>query len=304
MKNLFYIIIILFGWQSAHGQDKGFYFTTSDSVHLYVRAAGKGEACLFIHGGPGLTSYIFEATPAAKLIEKQLHMIYFDQRGSGRSTSAKNGDYSIVRMEKDIEELRAYFKIKRWSLMAHSFGGVLMTAYAKDHPGNIRSLVYVHCGLATGPILQSHIVNGTRLLREVGDNYEPDPSLSKFDQMMKVHQELAKKGIEYKIMFRSQRDKDVEDSLIKSTTPNFNQDFQHHIWTMKDYLIDYAKFTPEIKCPVLIITGKNDYAVGPDAYKAWHFPNKRIVIYKWAHTSYQEEPAWFAKTVLGFLKEK
>jgi proline iminopeptidase len=304
MKRLFYILIILFLSETIYGQDKGFYFTTSDSVHLYVRAAGKGNPCLFIHGGPGLTSYIFEATPAAKLVEQKVHMIYFDQRGSGRSTSAKNGDYSIKRMEHDIEEIRAYFKIKKWSVMGHSFGGFIMTAYAKDHPKEVKSLVYVHCGTDTKSVLESHISNGTRLLREVGGNFKPNPDSSKFKQMMAVHEELEKKGIEYKIMFRSQHEKNVEDSLIRKTTPNFNQDFQHHVWTMKDYLIDYAIYTKDIHCPVLIITGTKDYAVGPNAYKAWHFPNKKIVFYNGAHTSYQEEPQWFAKTVLGFLTGK
>jgi hypothetical protein len=65
---------------------------------------------------------------------------------------------------------------------------------------------------------------------------------------MDVHKELAKKGIKYKIMFRSQRQKNIEDSLINITTNHFNQDFQHHVWTMKDYLINYAAYTKDITC--------------------------------------------------------
>src|ERR1700748_700947 len=106
MKLLLYILPILFLSKIATGQDKSFYFTTSDGVKLYVHTAGKGKPCLFVHGGPGLTSYIFEATPAAKMIEQKVHMVYFDQRGSGRSSSAKDSNYSMKRMERDIEELR------------------------------------------------------------------------------------------------------------------------------------------------------------------------------------------------------
>ncbi len=90
MKKLFVILIFAFLSKAAFGQDKHFYFTTSDGVKLYVHTAGTGKPCLFIHGGPGLTSYIFEATPAAKLIQQKMHMIYYDQRGSGRSSSAKD----------------------------------------------------------------------------------------------------------------------------------------------------------------------------------------------------------------------
>jgi proline iminopeptidase len=301
MKYLFSILICLCLIKTTSAQEKSFYFTTSDSVKLYVHTAGTGKPCLFIHGGPGYTSYIFEATPAAKMIEQKVHMIYFDQRGSGRSEAAKDGDYSIKRMEKDMEELRTFLKIKKWAVMGHSFAGVLETPYAKDYPQSITKLIFVHCTLNLNSSLRSHIDNGTMLLREVGDNYKVDTTWSKFDQMIKVHEELAKKGIEYKIMFRSQHEKNIEDSLAAASTKNFNQDFQHHVWKMKEYWIDYSQYTKDIKCPVLIVTGTKDYAVGPDSYKAWHFPNSRVVIYDGAHTSYQEEPKWFVGKVLPFL---
>lgn len=306
MKQLYCLLLLCVFIKTAHAQDTSFYFTTSDSVKLYVHTAGAGTPCLFVHGGPGLTSYIFEVTPAAKAMEQVRHMVYYDQRGSGRSASAANGDYSIKRMEQDIEELRNFLHIKQWDVIGHSFAGIIMTAYARDYQPNIRSLVYIHCTLNSVSSLQSHICHGTRLLKELGDYYQPDTSLSKFDQMMKVHEELDKKRIEYKIMFRSQRDKDIEDSLIEATTPSgsINQDFQHHVWKMEDYAIDYARYTPNITCPVLIITGTKDFAVGPDAYKSWHFRNKQVAVYNGSHTSYQEGPAWFEAKILPFLEKK
>jgi proline iminopeptidase len=302
MKKLILLLITIAWTKIVIGQTEGFYFTTSDSVKLYVRTAGTGNPCLFLHGGPGLTSFIFEATPAAKLLEKEVRMIYFDQRGSGRSALAKNGDYSIHRMEKDIEELRNHFKIKNWMVMGHSFGGILMTAYAKDFPTSIISLIYLHCTLNLNASLQSHIDNGIRLLKGVGYTYKLNTGLSKFDEMMKVHQQLAIKGIEYKIMFRSQQEMDIENALIDSTCKPFNQDFQHHVWDMKEYSVDFAQYSSSIRVPVLIITGNKDYAVGPDSYKTWKFLNKKVVIYNGAHTSYQEEPTWFACRVLQFVK--
>ena len=296
-----FIAINLCANTAVWSKEKSFYFKTSDGVNLYVRTAGTGIPCLFIHGGPGLTSYIFEATPAAQLIEQSLHMIYFDQRGSGRSSSAPDSNYSMKRMEKDIEELRAFLKINKWSLIGHSFGGLIMTAYAKDYPERINSMVYVHCTTNMQLSLKSHIDNGTRLLRDIGDTIKMDTHLTSFNQMMRVHEELAKKGIEYKIMFKSQHEKDVEDSLIRSATPHFNQDFQRFIWGMQEYFIDYTPYTKNILCPVLIINGTKDYAVGPDSYKSWKFKNSKVLLYKGGHTSYQEEPKWFASAVLKFL---
>ncbi|HEY4289992.1 MAG TPA: alpha/beta hydrolase [Puia sp.] len=301
MKQVLYILPLLFLSKISMGQDTSFYFSTSDGVKLYVHTAGKGKPCLFVHGGPGLTSYIFEVTPAAKMIEQKIHMVYFDQRGSGRSSSANDSNYSMKRMERDIEELRTFLKIERWSVMGHSFAGLIVTAYARDYPEKIDALVYVHCTLNMQLTLQSHIENGTRLLQEAGDSYQPDLKKSKFGQMMDVHEELAKKGIEYRIMFRSQRQKDIEDSLIGAATPHFNQDFNHHARTLKDYAIDYGVYTKDIHNRVLIINGTKDYAVGPDSYRSWQFKNSTVVLYDGAHTSYQEEPKWFVNTVLPFL---
>jgi proline iminopeptidase len=286
----------------VEGQDSTYHFVTSDGVFLYLRTAGKGFPVLFIHGGPGNTSHYFEPLPAAKILEQHVHMIYFDQRGGGRSASAKDSNYSIKRMELDIEEIRNFLKIKKWSIIGHSFGGLIMTAYAKDYPANIQSLVYLHCSLNLNSVLHSHIENGVRLLKEAGVNYAPDTKLPLFKQMMDVHAEMAKHGIEYKIMFRSAREKDIEDSLIGSATPHFNQDFQRFVWKLSDYQIDYANYTKDIVCPVLIITGKKDYAVGPDTYKTWHFKNSRVIFYDYAHVSFQEDPIWFTKHVLSFLK--
>jgi proline iminopeptidase len=187
-------------------------------------------------------------------------------------------------------------------VIGHSFGGLIMTAYARDYQQNIRALVYLHCSLNVNAVLHSHIENGIRLLKEVGVDYQTDTQLPLFNQMMDVHKEMAKYGIEYKIMFRSQREKDIEDSLIGAATPHFNQDFQRFVWNMGDYQIDYAVYTKDILCPVLIIAGKKDYAIGPDTYKTWHFKHSKVVLYEAAHVSFQEEPKWFVDQVLPFLK--
>ena len=297
------ILLLLMLNSAVFCQDSTYRFVTSDGVSLYLRTAGRGYPCLFIHGGPGNTSNYFEALPVAKLLEQHNRMIYYDQRGGGRSASAPDSNYSMKRMEQDIEEIRNFLKIKKWSIIGHSFGGLVMTAYAKDYSEYIRSLVYAHCSLNMASVLRSHINNGIRLLKEIGISYRPDSLLPLFNQMMNVHSELAKYGIEYKIMFRSQREKDIEDSLIRSATPHFNQDFQRFVWTMKDYNIDYSKYTKDILCPVLIITGKKDFAVGADTYKTWHFKNSRIIFYQFAHASFQEDPEWFADHVIRFFQE-
>lgn len=57
---------------------------TSDGLALYYDISGKGDPCLFLHGGPGYWSKSFQHY-ARDLLEENLQMIYLDQRGCGRS---------------------------------------------------------------------------------------------------------------------------------------------------------------------------------------------------------------------------
>lgn len=67
--------------------------------------------------------------------------------------------------------------------------------------------------------------------------------------------------------------------------------------------MDYSKYTEDILSPVLIITGKKDFAVGADTCKTRHFKNSRIIFYQFAYASFQEEPEWFAIHILWYFQE-
>src|SRR6476620_10022669 len=81
------------------------YVTTSDSVKLFVKWSGTGYPMLFIHGGPGSNSFYFEKE-GGDVFSKIVQVIYLDQRGCGRSDSAKNGDYALGRVVKDLAKVR------------------------------------------------------------------------------------------------------------------------------------------------------------------------------------------------------
>lgn len=144
---------------------RSFYFTTSDGVQLYVNSVGSGQPCVFIHGGPGSNSYYLEGMKSADLLQKGLRMIYYDQRGCGRSESPKNGDFSLSRMEKDLEEIRSFLGIDKWDVMAHSFGGIIAINYAHDYPKRVSSLLLIHCTLDINKSLMSHIQFGIKELK-------------------------------------------------------------------------------------------------------------------------------------------
>ena len=299
MKPLFFLLFFLASIGSF-AKDKNFYFITSDSVKLYVRVAGEGKPCLFVHGGPGSTSYYYEAMLGAPIIEQEMQMIYLDQRGCGRSTSPKSKDYSLKRMEKDMEELRSYLGFQQWAVMGHSFGGILITAYAHDHPKVVSALFLIHCTLNMEASMTSHLEFGLKALDIKDQTAYRNTEKPLNERVWMVHDLLTKNDIWYKLMYRNRYEKTYNDT-VSNVLGKLNRDYANEVWNEADYWRDFTPLTKTIKCPVFIMTGDKDYAIGPDHYKSFQFPNQTVVHYIGGHAPFQEEPQWYAEKIISFI---
>lgn len=117
-----------------------------DGQQMYWECAGNphGIPVLYLHGGPGAG-----CTPEARrFFDPQTHRaVLFDQRGCGRSTplaSELDADLSTNtthHLISDIEQLREFLGIDRWTLLGASWGTTLALAYAQTHPHRVVSLV-------------------------------------------------------------------------------------------------------------------------------------------------------------------
>lgn len=299
MKQLAIFLFTLITTITAFAKDSTFYFKTSDSVKLYVRIAGKGKPCVFVHGGPGSTSYYFEQMKAAPLIEQQMTMIYYDQRGAGRSESAKNGNYSLRRMLKDIEELKQALGYKQWMVMGHSFGGILITNYAHAYPGSVTALLMINGTINMAYSMNSHLEFGLKELAIKDQAAYRDTTKPLIQRVGMVHSGLTDKGVWYKLMFRNAYEKKYSDSITLSIA-NFNFEFGNKVWDNKEYFTDFAPLSASIKCPVLVMAGDNDFAIGTEHYRSFRFRNLKIVHYIGGHAPFQEEPQWFAEKIIAF----
>jgi proline iminopeptidase len=302
MKKILVTLSTILFSLSLFATDSTFYFQTSDNVKLFVRIAGQGKPCVFVHGGPGSTSYYYEAMASATIIEQKMKMIYFDQRGCGRSDSALNNDYSLKRLEKDIEELKTALGFKQWAVMGHSFGGILITNYAHDYPKSVSALLMIHGTLNMQASMSSHLEFGLKELDITDQTAFRDSTKPLNERVWKVHEKLTEKDLWYKLMFRNAYEKKYSDSITFSIG-KFNRDFANKVWNVPEYWNDFTSLTASIKCPVLVVTGDNDYAIGPNHYQSFHFPAQNVVHYIGGHASFQEEPQWFAEKVVDFASK-
>jgi len=124
----------------------------SDSASGFVSGAGgvklyyvldgtAGDTLVVLHGGPGLN--LETVRPDLAPLAHRHHVLYFDQRGSGRSEMPDSLQLTADAMVEDLETLRRTFRLERMTLLGHSWGGGLALLYAVRYPSRVRRLVLV-----------------------------------------------------------------------------------------------------------------------------------------------------------------
>lgn len=275
------------------------YIETSDKVNLYVKLSGEGVPCIFIHGGPGEGSLDFEVLGGNSL-ENFMQIIYFDQRGSARSGGTSDSDYSIERLIDDLEEIRKNLGISKWIVMAHSFGGIVATRYVCKYHNFVDKLILLNATLNMEDSFKSQIYYGTKLLSE--DELESTTYNSNLEEWQYVVNKLIEKNIFYKLQY-----KDYNSYLklndVSNQIENFNATMANQAFSNIEYFQNYFKLTNEITVPVLVVTGDEDYAVGPNHYKNFMFPNKKVKIMKGKHMLYLENNEEFKLIIKEFIED-
>lgn len=296
---IFFVISVISVSAQTNGTEA--FFETSDHVKINYKISGKGEACIYVPGGPGQGFPSFELLGGNNL-EKNMQMIYMDQRGSGSSGTSDN--YHLNAMVRDIEELRQHLKLDKVFLLAHSFGGIIAVNYAKQYPQHTKGLILANITLhfLNDDTLKEQIAYGNSLL-QLQNKTIPKDSLS--TELSKISAALRKKRIGYKFLtedIETIRQTDKIDSLHPRII-DFGMAVISKPKEFPEYYADYAPLTKDIHVPVLVITGKKDKAVGTQHYKTFRFPDQKVVAIDGGHLLYYEKNREFVDAVREFMEK-
>ena len=124
------------------------YIEVGNGHSLYFEQYGnpKGIPILFLHGGPGAG---FSNSHKSFFDSKVFRVIFFDQRGSGKSIPyAETNNNNTQLLISDIESLRKCLKIDEWYLFGGSWGSTLALLYGIDYPN--RCLGFILRGIFLG----------------------------------------------------------------------------------------------------------------------------------------------------------
>lgn len=146
MKYLFLLIILVF-LSLTSCQKENITLSQNVSETFYVENRGASMRVLvegnttsnvfivFVHGGPGVSSFVYNSDYLSKNIEDKYAIVYWDERNSGASQGNSNGIF--LTLEQMTDDLKSVIRVLKFRygqsseifIMGHSFGGLLTTSF-------------------------------------------------------------------------------------------------------------------------------------------------------------------------------
>jgi len=274
-------------------------------LKIYYKRVGDGDKKLVtLHGGPGAShDYL---SPLAKLGDRGITVLFYDQFGCGRSDEPS--DLSLFTVDYGVEEVeevrKAAFGDEKIYLLGHSYGGLLALAYALKYQANLKGLI-VSSGLSSVPYTVKEM---NRLKAELPvqvqstlDKYESLQDFTNPEYLKAVDQFYKKHLLRLENM-----PEDVKRSLdytAKRKVYGYMNGPNEFTITgvIKDW--DRTKDLSVIKVPTLVTVGRYD-EVTPNVAKLIHrnISNSILKVFEnSSHMAMWEEPKEYLDTIEKFI---
>jgi proline iminopeptidase len=260
-----------------------------------------------IHGGPG-GNHIHFKYDSIKL-QDYAQLIFIDQRGCGFSKKDKKANYTLDNNIEDIEALRKYLGLKKINILGVSYGGMVAQGYAIRYKKNIDKLILV----STAP--SYHFIEtakenlaeiGTKNQISVCEKYLWNGS---FTNSRDVNHYFKTMDSLYIYNHKKKKRKKPSSKKIKSGKIDNILSYDVLNVGFSTFLHEF-NFIPKlknIKCPTLILVGKNDWVCMPSHSKimAEKIPNSTLKIFnKCGHALTSDANSKYIKSVKQFLEKE
>lgn len=121
--------------------DEG-YLPGAGGARIHYRVLGSApDTVVAVHGGPGAGMHA--VLPELEPLAERHTVVFYDQRGGGRSELPADTTLLDARwFVEDLEAVRRHFGLERMTLVAHSFGSILVASYAEQRPERVERMVF------------------------------------------------------------------------------------------------------------------------------------------------------------------
>ena len=275
---------------------------TSGNSKLHYKTFGSGKPILIINGGPGMNCEGFSGI-AQELAKMNYQTIIYDQRGTGQSTveNANPENITMDLMVEDIENLRKHLKINQWSILGHSFGGIMETYYATKHPETIEKLIFSSSGGVTMKFtsyVQERLSNNlTKIQKDSLSFFQK--KLDNGDNSIEIIKQRAK-YLANAYVFDKAKAPIIAERLTQTKFEINTLVFQD----LRKIKFDCSKSFKNFKKPVLVLQGKNDIITTETAIEiAAAFPNSKLILMdNCGHYGWLDANKLYFNSINNFLK--
>ena len=266
----------------------------------------KSVPIIILHGGPGGCVERYE--PLEKLADYGVPLIFYDQLGCGYSKVPKNHkiSWNFRIFLDEFDNLVKYFKLKKYIILGHSWGGMLALEYTCNfgHKGLEKLILF-----STLP--STKIWNDEHM--KMLDEFEPEERLALINENdgKNYDKEAYKKAI--KKFYKNhvgKRSKDIYPFNSKRF-PKTNKEIYENMWgvselfgtgSLLNWNVEDKLHTIDV--PTLILSG----ALDESTPRINELMNKEIKNSKWVllkkshHIGYAEEPDLVIETIRNFIQ--
>jgi proline iminopeptidase len=291
---------------------------------LWFRAADAANpAVIVLHGGPGASATALFRHYNAEL-ERHFLMVYWDQRGTGRSyhSDIPAESMTITQFVKDLDEVvdlvRGRFAKDKVVLLGHSWGSALGLLYAARFPEKVAAYVGfgqaadMHQGerlsyeFARAEASRRNHRGAMRELERIGwPPHDVDEMLTSRKWMERFggafHGDLSKGKLIWAALGTDEAN--LVDLIKFGQGNRFSLT---HLWDeFREFDVDETLIT--FRTPIVFLLGRHDQQV-PSIVAARYFdrieaPQKRLVWFEQsAHNPPFEEPELFNQTLIHVLE--
>ena len=296
----------------AYSQPREGFITADDGAKLFYKIEGSGpQTLVVVHGGPG--GSLESVRPDFGPLAKGRTVIYYDQRGNGRSDLMDDESrVGITHQVADLDAVRRHFKLEKMALLGNSWGAFLIAAYAASHPDRIERLIL---DVPAPPLFQQLEQMGDELSRRI-DQRMNEADRRRVSQLYRAWQDSedpipACKAFYGAILlayaYDPQRIPPIRGNLCMGSTDAVRRQqlVNRAIWRSLGNF-DYRPAVRKVAAPVLVIHGVAD-SIPLQGSEDWakNFPDARLLLVQGTgHLAHLEQPEIFFGAVESFLAGK
>lgn len=279
-------------------RDTEIYFDV-DGVGLANGPRGMIErpTAFLIHGGPGIDHTGSKAMCGP--LTDTMQLVYFDQRGHGRSARGDASKYNLDENVEDLEALRLYLGLDRIVSIGASYGGIVAMAHAARYPNSVSHLVLVATFSHAG-----YVARARQLAAAQGTPEQIAQCAALFEGALDTPEKVQNYFLKMASLYSRQADPKAFDRAFEQIilTPAALNNAHGPAGFLRSF--DLRPELASITAPTLVIAGRHDWISAPEFSEeiGRHIPRADVRIFEnSAHTIASDEPKAFLDAIRGFV---